>query len=312
MAALLMVFAPAPSASAENITLTIPRLRDRCRGRRACSRRVGPGGLLRLPGQAGARRRRRHRSRLLLRHERRDEPLPGTSGVGAEHRGQRLRLELSRPRGRTGSGKEATSCAPLRPTFEDLHYHPISPFQWTWLGDVADGGSRDGSLPRRPISDTSCTRSLHPLNTSDDRHDFSLTIPKRVVFYAGLPALLERLVRRHHDHAERGSPSSSSSRGPACRRRRRSPPGPRTAPSTRRASLAFTGDRRRRARGPDRVRVPGRRRGVERAARAHSAASSRTAGTRFASARSTRCSTPIRRLLSDAGGSTRRRPRGPA
>jgi hypothetical protein len=69
-------------------------------------------------------------------------------------------------------------------TFDDLHYHPISPFEWNWLGDVADGGSRDGTSATQTHSGFVVYEVVHPLNTSDDRHDFSLTIPKHVVFYA--------------------------------------------------------------------------------------------------------------------------------
>jgi hypothetical protein len=68
--------------------------------------------------------------------------------------------------------------------FEDLHFHPISSFEWTRLPDVADGGTSDGRSATQTHLGYVVYEVVHPLNTADDRHDFSLTIPKHIVFYA--------------------------------------------------------------------------------------------------------------------------------
>jgi hypothetical protein len=68
--------------------------------------------------------------------------------------------------------------------FEDLHFHQTSPFEWSWLADVADGGTQDGTLTSQTHSGFIVYELAHPLNTADDLHDFSLTIPTRVTFAA--------------------------------------------------------------------------------------------------------------------------------
>jgi hypothetical protein len=66
--------------------------------------------------------------------------------------------------------------------FEDLHYHQTSPFQWSWLEDVADGGTRDGTSATQTHFGFVVYEVSHPLDTADNRHDFSLTIPKHETF----------------------------------------------------------------------------------------------------------------------------------
>lgn len=71
------------------------------------------------------------------------------------------------------------------PTFwEDKHYHQISPFEWNWLSDVVDGGTQDGAVMTQTHAGYIVYEVSHPLDTADDRHDFSLRIPKHVTFYA--------------------------------------------------------------------------------------------------------------------------------
>ena len=184
MAALLMVFAPAPIASAENITLTI----------RGFGTAVVDGDL--APGewdQAG-----------FYNFQARRAPAEGGGTVPAsfyvmnDATNLYLALRVSvqniggsvfdtafHAPGPSGFGEGSDILRTSATTFDDLHYHPISPFEWTWLGDVADGGSRDGTSATQTHLGYVVYEVVHPLNTSDNRHDFSLTIPKRVVFYAG-------------------------------------------------------------------------------------------------------------------------------
>jgi hypothetical protein len=69
------------------------------------------------------------------------------------------------------------------PTYwEDTHYHQISPSEWSWLSDVADGGTQDGAVMNQTHFDYIAYEVSHPLDTADDRHDFSLRIPKHVTF----------------------------------------------------------------------------------------------------------------------------------
>lgn len=73
----------------------------------------------------------------------------------------------------------------VHPTsWADMHYHQTSPFEWTWLSDVADGGTQDGTVATQTHSGFIVYEVAHPLDTADDLHDFSLRIPKHVTFYA--------------------------------------------------------------------------------------------------------------------------------
>jgi len=64
--------------------------------------------------------------------------------------------------------------------FEDFHYHESQPNSWTWLADVDDGGTRDGAGVVGQQDGAYVFEVSHPLNTADDLHDFSLTIPQHV------------------------------------------------------------------------------------------------------------------------------------
>lgn len=67
---------------------------------------------------------------------------------------------------------------------EDLHYHFVPPYNYPWLADVDDGGSRDGTAVVRTGGEETVFEVSHPLNSTDDRHDFSLAVARRVEFYA--------------------------------------------------------------------------------------------------------------------------------
>jgi hypothetical protein len=69
-------------------------------------------------------------------------------------------------------------------TFEDFHYHQTSPNSWDWLADVADGGTNDGTGAVNESGGVTTFELSHPLNSADDRHDFSLAIPQHVTFFA--------------------------------------------------------------------------------------------------------------------------------
>jgi hypothetical protein len=66
--------------------------------------------------------------------------------------------------------------------FEDYHYHESSPNSWTWLADVDDGGTHDGTATVGQQDGSWIFEVSHPLN-SGDPHDFNLTIPSHVRFY---------------------------------------------------------------------------------------------------------------------------------
>jgi hypothetical protein len=71
----------------------------------------------------------------------------------------------------------------VRPSgFEDKHWHQIAPSFWERLADVADGGTTDGSGVVGTSGGVSALELAHPLNSADDRHDFSLSIPSRISF----------------------------------------------------------------------------------------------------------------------------------
>lgn len=67
-------------------------------------------------------------------------------------------------------------------TFEDLYFHPVSPGIWDWVADTADGGTRDGASAARAGGGEVVFEVAHPLDSADDRHDFSLTIPSHIGF----------------------------------------------------------------------------------------------------------------------------------
>ena len=65
---------------------------------------------------------------------------------------------------------------------EDNHWHQIAPSFWERLADVADGGTTDGSGVGGTSGSVSVLELAHPLDSADDRHDFSLSIPSRISF----------------------------------------------------------------------------------------------------------------------------------
>jgi hypothetical protein len=71
-------------------------------------------------------------------------------------------------------------------TFEDLHFHPVGPSAWDWLADTADGGTQDGTASTQTNGGVSVFEVTHPLNSADDRHDFSLTIPSHISFIGSI------------------------------------------------------------------------------------------------------------------------------
>ena len=67
--------------------------------------------------------------------------------------------------------------------FEDYHYHEGPPNSWTWLADVEDGGTHDGTAAVGQQDGSYVFEVSHPLNSADDLHDFSLTVPEHQRFY---------------------------------------------------------------------------------------------------------------------------------
>ena len=67
-------------------------------------------------------------------------------------------------------------------TFEDLYFHPVAPSIWDYVADTADGGTRDGASAARAAGGEVVFEVAHPLDSADDRHDFSLTIPSHIGF----------------------------------------------------------------------------------------------------------------------------------
>jgi hypothetical protein len=78
--------------------------------------------------------------------------------------------------------------------FEDYHYHATSPTTWEWLADFVDGGSRDGESASQTHLGFVVWEVSHPLNSADDLHDMSVTLPKHVTFYADFEHCLSTCV----------------------------------------------------------------------------------------------------------------------
>jgi hypothetical protein len=81
-----------------------------------------------------------------------------------------------------GPGNDILRATPT--LFEDYHYQQTSPNTWDWVPDVADGGTRDGTAVAMQYSDYAVFEVSHPLDTADNGHDFSLTIPSHISFLA--------------------------------------------------------------------------------------------------------------------------------
>jgi hypothetical protein len=87
---------------------------------------------------------------------------------------------LAPPPNLFGEGSDILHVTPG--AFEDLHFHLVSPNYWDWLADTADGGTRDGASAARAAGGEVVFEVAHPLNSADDLHDFSLTIPSHIAF----------------------------------------------------------------------------------------------------------------------------------
>ena len=79
-------------------------------------------------------------------------------------------------------------------SFEDLHLHFTPPIYYPWMLDEADGGTSDGAGVTSSNGVLSVFEVAHPLNSADDRHDFSLTIPQRMRFTASFQHCLDTCV----------------------------------------------------------------------------------------------------------------------
>jgi hypothetical protein len=63
-------------------------------------------------------------------------------------------------------------------TFDDLFFQPAGPY----LRDEDYGGTRDGKAVVREADGELVYEVAHPLNSADDEHDFSLTVPSHIQF----------------------------------------------------------------------------------------------------------------------------------
>lgn len=78
--------------------------------------------------------------------------------------------------------------------FDDFHYHQTSPNSWDWLADIADAGTREGASASQTHLGFVAWEVSHPLDTADNLHDMSVTIPKHVTFYADFEHCLSACV----------------------------------------------------------------------------------------------------------------------
>jgi len=69
--------------------------------------------------------------------------------------------------------------------FEDSFYRQTGPDTWEWSVDESFGGTNDGTSQAEVSNGVGVFEVEHPLNDSDDLHDFSLAIPSHVD-YIGL------------------------------------------------------------------------------------------------------------------------------
>ncbi len=81
-----------------------------------------------------------------------------------------------------GPGNDILRTVPW--AFEDASWKQ-SGSAWEWIADLADGGTQDGTSSVRVSGGVAVFEVAHPLNTADDLHDFSLTVPSHVD-YVGL------------------------------------------------------------------------------------------------------------------------------
>lgn len=83
-----------------------------------------------------------------------------------------------------GPGNDILRATPS--VFEDDHYQQTAPNSWDWVPDVADGGTSDGTAVVRQYSDVAVFEVSHPLDSVDNGHDFSLSVPSHISFIASL------------------------------------------------------------------------------------------------------------------------------
>lgn len=83
-----------------------------------------------------------------------------------------------------GPGNDILRATPS--VFEDDHYQQTAPNSWDWVPDVADGGTSDGTAVVRQYSDAGVFEVSHPLDSADNGHDFSLSVPSHISFIASL------------------------------------------------------------------------------------------------------------------------------
>jgi hypothetical protein len=108
------------------------------------------------------------------------DPHPGASVFDASF--------LTPPLNPFGEGNDILRVTPG--AFEDLFIRQISPTYGDYLPDVADGGTRDGQAVVRSGDGEVVYEIAKPLNSADDRHDFSLRVPSRIFFYGGFQSCL--------------------------------------------------------------------------------------------------------------------------
>ena len=76
-------------------------------------------------------------------------------------------------------------------SFEDLHFHFVPPSDYPLLADQADGGTTDGTGLGIAHGEYAVFEIAHPLDSADDRHDFSLKVAKHIRFYAAFHHCLD-------------------------------------------------------------------------------------------------------------------------
>jgi hypothetical protein len=64
--------------------------------------------------------------------------------------------------------------------FEDSHWHQTSPATWELAMDTAFGGTVDGESSVSVNGGIAVFEVKHPLNSTDDLHDFSLSVPSHI------------------------------------------------------------------------------------------------------------------------------------
>jgi hypothetical protein len=99
---------------------------------------------------------------------------------------------LGSPPNDLGAGNDVLRTSPS--SLEDLHFHFEPPGYYPWLADEADGGTNDGTGLGIAHGGYSVFEVAHPLDSADDRHDFSLGVAKHIRFYVAFHHCLEACV----------------------------------------------------------------------------------------------------------------------